>query len=58
MVVKSRFPSVNCAYRVEGLFAIDVGSGSGSTPVTSADMASALFEPAVTELVGSSRCET
>ncbi|MEE8330323.1 MAG: hypothetical protein V3R84_00970 [Acidimicrobiia bacterium] len=45
------------AYRVEGLVAFNVGEGNGTTPVESTDLVDALFEPAVTELVGRSRCE-
>ena len=45
------------AYRVEGVVAFNVGEGNGATPVESTDLVDALFEPAVNELVGRSRCE-
>lgn len=45
------------AYRVDGPLAANVGSGSGVTPVGSSELADALFEDTVTELVGASRCQ-
>jgi hypothetical protein len=44
------------AYRVNGPLATNVGVGSGTTPVDSSRLADALFEAAVTQLVGRSRC--
>jgi hypothetical protein len=44
------------AYRVEGVLAANVGVGSGSTAVEASDLADALFEDAVTRLVGVGRC--
>ena len=45
------------AYRIEGVIASNVGAGSGTTPVQSSDLATAMFEDAVSGLIGSSRCE-
>ncbi len=44
------------AYRIEGLAATIVGTGSGSTAVASSDLVDAIFENAVTQLVGDPRC--
>jgi hypothetical protein len=47
---------VRTAYRIEGTVAANVGEGVGATPVASTDLADALYEDGVTELVGEALC--